>query len=469
MENLKIIIMCGGNGTRLWPLSRKLLPKQFLKLTDELTMFQVSCKTALALNPKQLIIICNEKHHFIIQDQLSELSIDNYLIISEPCGKDTCAAIATAVLYTEPTDDLLVMTADHVWDETTFVECVKKGFLNIDESSIGFLGIKPCYPETGYGYIETGQSENNPDLKTVLKFKEKPDKEVAEEYVANGNFYWNSGVFLFNNLTMLKELKTYQSEILKNIAETKKHSEIKNKIIKLNNQYWKNITSISIDYAIMENHKNGVLIPYTGYWCDIGSFKALFNHLEKDENNCVLGKDTINIDSNDCLVMTENRLVGLIGCNNLVVIDTRDALLVCNKDKTQDVKKMVSILKKNNSHLPEYHTKVYRPWGWYINVEGTDTGGFKVKRIGVYPGKRLSLQSHYKRSEHWVIVKGKAKVQVGKDFHVLNPNQHIYIPKETLHRMENIGDEVVEFVETQIGEYLGEEDIVRYEDDFGRV
>ena len=466
MSNLKIVIMCGGNGTRLWPYLEN-FSKQFLKLTGDLTMFQLSCENAMHLDPTQLVIVCNEKHHFIIQKQLQELSIRNYIIVSEPSGKDTCAAIATSTLICNENDNILVMTADHVWDKESFKESVLDGFKNLQGTNqIGFLGITPTHPEIGYGYIKV---KDVGIKKIVTEFKEKPNIELAKKYVKDKSYFWNSGVFLFNRNTMLQNLKKYQKDILKNVELTIKNSKKSNNILKLNKDFFTKVEAVSIDYAIMEHQKEGLLVPYNNYWCDIGSFNAMFKHCEKDDNNCVLDNNVINIDSKDCLVMSENRKIGIIGCNNLAVIDTRDALLVCNKDKTQKVKDLVKILKKNNSHLPEYHTKVYRPWGWYINVEGSDDGGFKVKRIGVYPGKRLSLQSHYKRSEHWVIVKGKAKVQVGKDFQILHPNQHVYIPKETLHRMENIGEDLVEFVETQIGEYLGEEDIVRYQDDFGRV
>ena len=268
---------------------------------------------------------------------------------------------------------------------------------------------------------------------------------------------------------MLSELRRFKPDLVLNVVKSIDLSKRNGNIINLQKDIFSEIEAISIDYAIMEKQTNGILLKYDDYWCDIGSFKAIFNHMDKDENNCVLTKDVVNIDSKNCLVMSENQKIGLIGCNDIAVISTRDALLVCDKSQSQKVKDLVNILKKNNSHLIEYHTKVFRPWGWYVNIEGNDYGGFKVKRIGVYPGKRLSLQSHNKRSEHWVIVKGKAKVQVGKDFLILHPNQHVYIPKETLHRMENIGDELVEFIETQIGEYLGEDDIKRYQDDFGRV
>ena len=466
MLNLNVVIMCGGNGTRLWPLSRKLLPKQFLNLTGELTMFQMTCKNAINLNPTKIVIVCNYKHNHIVDKQLKELNIDNYLIITEPEGRDTCAAITSATLLCE-SGDILVMTADHIWDNLKFAEIVTDGVEKIkEEKSIAFIGIKPSYPETGYGYIKTKKSEGS---FRVSEFKEKPSLSLAKKYIKKKNYFWNSGVFLFNRNIMLKELRKFKPEIVLTVLKSIESASHGDKLVNLNSKFFSDVESISIDFAIMEKQTNGILLSYEGVWCDIGSFEALFNYMKKDKYNCVLNNETINIDSKNCLVMSENQKVGLVGCENLAIISTRDALLVCEKSKSQKIKELVNVLKKNKSYLIEYHTKVFRPWGWYVNIEGSDNGGFKVKRIGVYPGKRLSLQSHEKRSEHWVIVKGKAKVQVGKDFLILQPNQHIYIPKETLHRMENIGDDLVEFIETQIGDYLGEDDIKRYEDDFGRV
>ena len=466
MLNLNVVIMCGGNGTRLWPLSRKLLPKQFLNLTGELTMFQMTCKNAINLNPTKIVIVCNYKHNHIVDKQLKELNIDNYLIITEPEGRDTCAAITSATLLCE-SGDILVMTADHIWDNLKFAEIVTKGVEKIkEEKSIAFIGIKPSYPETGYGYIKTKKSEGS---FRVSEFKEKPSLSLAKKYIKKKNYFWNSGVFLFNRNIMLKELRKFKPEIVLTVLKSIESASHGDKLVNLNSKFFSDVESISIDFAIMEKQTNGILLSYEGVWCDIGSFEALFNYMKKDKYNCVLNNETINIDSKNCLVMSENQKVGLVGCENLAIISTRDALLVCEKSKSQKIKELVNVLKKNKSYLIEYHTKVFTPWGWYVNIEGSDNGGFKVKRIGVYPGKRLSLQSHEKRSEHWVIVKGKSKVQVGKDFLILQPNQHIYIPKETLHRMENIGDDLVEFIETQIGDYLGEDDIKRYEDDFGRV
>ena len=269
---------------------------------------------------------------------------------------------------------------------------------------------------------------------------------------------------------MTNELQTYAKDIYDSVLLTIQNSGdlTKNKII-LNKEFFKVVRDESIDYAVMEFHNNGKVVVYDGYWNDIGSFKSLYDHLEKDENGNVVNGDIRYIDTHNSLIQSETKLVTTLGINNMVIIDTRDTLFIANKDRSQDVKTLVKLLKNENRVETIFHQKVDRPWGWYICIDGVDNSGSKVKRIGVYPGKRLSLQSHNRRSEHWVIVKGTAKVQVGNDFHILHKNQSIYIPSGSLHRMENIGTDMVEFIETQIGEYLGEDDIIRYEDDFGRV
>jgi mannose-1-phosphate guanylyltransferase/mannose-6-phosphate isomerase len=274
---------------------------------------------------------------------------------------------------------------------------------------------------------------------------------------------------------MLKCYSTYANDILNQCKNTINNTNMSKNIIILDSKYFSTCRKISIDYAIMEpltqsSNKvvNAKTIIYNGYWSDIGSFDSLYNELKKNEFNNVTKGDIITIDTNNCYIESDNKIVTTIGLNNIIIVDTRDVLLICDKDKSQDVKKMTKLVNEHKNELIQIHSKAYRPWGWYINIEGDNYSGFKVKRIGVYPGKRLSLQSHNKRSEHWVIIKGQAKVQVGEDFHILHKNQSIYIPIGVLHRMENIGDELVEFIETQIGNYLGEDDIIRYEDDFGR-
>jgi len=459
---LNIVILCGGSGTRLWPLSREKLPKQFLKLTDkEYTMFQLTCLRVKYLDYETLLVICNKEHQFLVERQLEELNIVNYKIICEPFGKNTCAAIATSCILTNPDYNLLVMSADHMWDDEIFINSVKKGIEYVNEGIVVF-GVKPSYPETGYGYLNFIGNK-------LIKFVEKPDKEIAQKYFESGNYLWNSGNFLFSNDIMTQELTKYANDIYESVFYTIQNSgNLDKSTILLNEDYFGRVRDESIDYAVMEFHKQGRVVSYDSYWSDIGSFKSLHEYLKKNIDGNVLHGDIKTIETNNTYIVSETKLVTTIGINNLVVIDTKDALFIADKEKSQDVKLIVKELKKENRSETIIHSKAYRPWGWYLCIDGNDYSGSKIKRICVYPGKRLSLQSHERRSEHWVIVKGTAKVQVGKDFHILKTNQSIYIPTGTLHRMENIGLEMVEFIETQIGDYLGEDDIIRYEDDFGR-
>lgn len=460
-KKLSVVIMSGGSGTRLWPLSRKLLPKQFLKLTNnQNTMYQISCLNANKLNPEEFVIVCNEKHKFLASQQLEEINIYNYQIICEPSGKNTAAAISIACSVINQENDIFVMTSDHVWDSEELCNSINKAKKINDNQNILVFGINPTYPETGYGYIKY---ENN----NLIEFVEKPNLEKAKEYI-NGNYLWNSGNFFFTNSYMINQLEKYALDVISNVRLTLKNSNNQNKIISLNSEYFDKVPEISIDYAVMEKQEKGIVIKYDGFWADIGSLLSLHNFKEKDDNNNTKEGDIYTIDTHNCFIKSEERLVTTLNIENLAIVDTKDVLLVADINRSQDVKLFVKQLEKEKREEILCHSKVFRPWGWYKNIEGNDLSGFKVKRIGVYPGKKLSLQSHNHRSEHWVIVKGKAKVQVGKDFLILNENQHVYIPKETLHRMENIGGGELEFVETQIGSYLGEDDIQRYEDDFGR-
>ena len=399
---------------------------------------------------------------FIAKQQLEELNIKNYKLIAEPFGKNTCSAITTACQLANTESNLLIMSSDHIWDDDKFTNSVKRGLELVNDGIIVF-GIKPSYPETGYGYL----NYLNDDL---IKYVEKPDKETAEEYLKSRDYLWNSGNFLFNNKMMTNELINHANDIYESVSKTLDNSgDLLKDEIKLNSEYFKDVRDESIDYAVMEFYKTGKIVMYDGYWSDIGSFKSLHDHLEKDDNGNVLDGDIKCIDTSNSLVQSENKLVTVLGVDNLVIVDTRDTLFIADKERSQDVKLFVKELKKEERIETVVHAKAYRPWGWYINIDGDDYNGSKVKRIGVYSGKRLSLQSHKLRSEHWVVVKGSAKVQVGEDFHLLHKNQSVYIPIGVLHRMENVGEDMVEFIETQIGDYLGEDDIVRYEDDFGRI
>lgn len=465
-------ILCGGNGARLWPKSREKLPKQLLKMTNDHTMIQ---NTVLRVNKLsqthdiKIQVICNKEHSFIIEEQMKELGIDNFKIVAEPKGRDSAPAVCMSALLNDENDYTFIIPCDHIFDDDAFNECCEKSLEHLDNSVITF-GIKPTRIETGFGYIKT--FENN----MTEKFVEKPNYDLAKEFVESGLYYWNAGVFGFKNKNMIECFNKYSKDILENCIFTLENTDLTKQIINLSPEPFVSCKSISVDYAIMEKlcsdkekTVNTITIPYHSTWSDIGSYLALYDELEKDENNNVLIGDIINMNSKNCYVETQKQLVALVDLDNLVVVNSCDSLLICDKNKTQDVKKIVEHLKKNERTEHVIHKKAYRPWGWYENIEGDDHTGFKVKRICVYPGKRLSLQSHNFRSEHWVIVKGRGKMQLGDDILTLTVNQHVYIPKKVLHRIENIGDELLEFVETQIGEYLGEDDIIRYQDDFGRM
>jgi mannose-1-phosphate guanylyltransferase/mannose-1-phosphate guanylyltransferase/mannose-6-phosphate isomerase len=472
---VNFVILCGGAGSRLWPKSREKLPKQLLALTNDSTMLQNTvqrlCFLKLKMNTmNKLVIICNKEHAHIVELQLSSISLPmEYKIVSEPVGRDSAPAICISALLGEPSDYTFVLPCDHVMDEEEFAKCCLKS-LDYLENSIVTFGVEPTHPETGYGYIQTN------DKNETLKFVEKPNLETAKYYLEQGSYLWNAGIFAFKNANMISCFEKYAPDILENASQTVENTNFVNLSITLSSQPFSTCRAISVDYAIMEKLCSDPdqtiktnTFPYQSYWNDIGSYLALYQQLEKDENNNVLKGDVFTLDTTNSYIESGEKMVATIGIHDLIIVNTEDALLVCNNEKTQDVKKIVEYLKKEKREEYILHKKVFRPWGYYINVEGNDHSGFKIKRIAVYPGKRLSLQSHNRRSEHWVIAKGKAKVQVGNEEFILEKDQHIYIPLQALHRIENVGSELMEFTETQIGDYLGEDDIVRYEDDFGRT
>ena len=486
---MNIVILCGGNGTRLWPLSRKKLPKQFLPLTNKYTMFQntiLRFENTQHIDVNKYIIICNKEHTFLVQEQLEKLNIKNdYLIVTEPIGRDTAPAIGISAMLEMKGDNAteddvsLVVPCDHIFDDEAFCNTINTSYSKCkEENALITFGIKPTYPETGYGYIQVG--ENN----ETISFQEKPDLETATEYIEKGNYLWNAGVFMFKNNILAECYKKHAPSIWNACKQTIENSPVEeNHCIHLSNEWFSKCESISIDYAIMEkitqqdtktkdeSNVQAYTFSYTGKWSDIGSFKVLSEECSKDadEHGNVSKGDVIPYNTKNCYLSSEKSTLVTIGVEDLIVVNTRDALLISHKEHTQDVKNALKQMNTSHDDLKIVHAKAFRPWGWYINVEGNDYSGYKIKRIGVYPGKRLSLQSHKHRSEHWVIARGKARVQVNDDFYLLGPNEHVFIPVEALHRMENIGDEMVEFVETQIGGYLGEDDIVRYQDDFGRA
>lgn len=475
---MKFVILSGGSGSRLWPKSREKLPKQFLKMTNEYTMLQntvlrVQKINRQILNPNdKIIVICNKDHAHIVELQLRELNVLLPIqVISEPKGRDSAPAICIASLLGDIEEMTMIMPCDHIFDDDIFANCYLESLSHLEKAIVTF-GIRPTHIETGYGYIKTDLESN------TLQFVEKPNFEIAKKYFEEGNYLWNSGIFAFKNKNMIECFRKYAPEILDCCEKTLSTACLDTSSILLNEQTFSTCLSISVDYAIMEPLCNDNEIKlsrktflYDGHWNDIGSFSAVYNELNKTrttDNNIVKG-DILTLDTTNCYIESERGIVSTIGVNNLIIINTDDAVLICNKEQSQDVKKTVEHLRKENREEAYFHKTVFRPWGWYKNVEGNDTNGFKVKRIAVYHGKRLSLQSHNYRSEHWVMVRGTAKVILGTDEIILQKDQHIYIPVKTLHRIENIGEDLLEFTETQIGEYLGEDDIIRYEDDFGRI
>ena len=474
MTNLNIVILCGGSGSRLWPLSRKYLPKQFLPLTDDnLTMFQLTCQRVQKLDYHQLYIICNQDHVFLAEQQLQELDISNYNLISEPFGRNTAPAIAMACQVIDPESHILVLSSDHLYQEDEFASSIRQG-LQLVDSGIVVFGIQPTYPETGYGYIHFEDQQ-------LISFVEKPNQQLAQQYLDSGDYLWNSGNFLFSNQEMTHQFKVHCPKIWSDVSFTLINSgPIMNKKIQIQAEFFKDVNpdDLSIDFAIMERLNNGQVIAYQGLWSDIGSFRSLYDQKlqqltvngknNQDSKNNVFEAEVYDLETKSCFVKSD-KLVATIGLENLMIVDTADSLLVADINKSQDIKKIVKKLEAKKKTEIKFHTKVYRPWGYYINVNGGDYDESKIKRIVVYPGKRLSLQSHNQRSEHWVIVKGHPRVQVGEKFYDMKPKEHIFIPVTEKHRMENNTDQLVEFVETQIGQYLGEDDIIRYQDDFGRV
>jgi mannose-1-phosphate guanylyltransferase/mannose-6-phosphate isomerase len=472
------VILCGGSGTRLWPKSREKLPKQLLKLTNENTMLQNTVLRIYNLvkninnkeNKNKLIIICNKEHSHIIEKQIDELKLHiNFQIISEPKGRDSAPAICISALLGNIHDNTFIMPCDHIFNDNEFANSCIRSFEYIENSIITF-GIKPTRIETGYGYIKVDENKN------TIQFVEKPNYDIAKSYFEEGTYLWNAGIFAFKNKNMIDCFKKYANDIYVNCLETLKNTNLIGTNILLSENPFIDCRAVSVDYAIMENLCNDdnneiqkKTILYNSSWSDIGSFMALYEELDKDVNNNVTKGDVITIDTNNCFIDSEHCLTATIGLNDLIIVNTDDGVLICDNKKTQDVKKVVEKLKQSKREESILHKTVFRPWGYYKNVEGKDEHGFKIKRISVYPGKRLSLQSHNHRSEHWVIVKGTAKVQVDNDIRTINKDESIYIPVKALHRIENIGYDLLEFTETQIGDYLGEDDIIRYEDDFGRM
>ena len=462
-------IMCGGSGTRLWPLSRALFPKQFLPLVNDTSMLQDTL-LRLPKNSCEPVFICNEEHRFLVAEQVRQLSQQQSTILLEPEGRNTAPAIALAAINALEKDKdalLLVLAADHViQDVAAFHQAVEQASIAAQQGKLVTFGIVPTHAETGYGYIKKG-SEQISGTFNVAEFVEKPNAQVASDYLASGDYLWNSGMFLFKASRYLEELAKHRGDILENCQQAMKEVEQDLDFLRPNKTAFLACASESIDYAVMEKTDSAVVIALDAGWSDVGSYSALWEVCEQNEDKNVLKGDVIAQQTTNSYIHSENKLIATVGVDNLVIIDTPDAVLVANKDKVQEVKKIVEQLKKEQRSEAVIHREVYRPWGKYDSVDSGER--FQVKRITVKPGAKLSVQMHHHRAEHWIVVSGTAKVTIDDNIMLLSENQSAYIPIGAVHALENLGKLPLEMIEVQSGSYLGEDDIVRFEDKYGRA
>lgn len=466
------LILSGGSGTRLWPISRKNLPKQFLSLAGSETLFQQTVKRAMRLpDVVAPVVVASDDHRFLAAEQLQELDIRDANILLEPVARNTAPAIAVGALQAtarDPEAILLALPADHlIGDDEAFAAAVAKARPLAEKGWLVTFGIRPDRPETGFGYIRRGKALESETFE-VQQFVEKPELSVAEAYVASGEYDWNSGMFMFRASTYLDELGTYAPAMLAaaRAAFEKANSDLD--FIRLEAEAFESAPSDSIDYAVMEKTSHAAVVPVACQWSDIGSWDALWLAADKDANDNHLEGDVIALDTKGSLVRSHDRhLVATVGLEDIVVVTTPDATLVARRDASQDVKKIVEVLKSASRTEHDLHRVVRRPWGLYDSLESGDR--FQVKRIVVKPGAALSLQMHHHRAEHWIVVKGVAEVTCDDKVFLLAENQSTYLPLGSKHRLRNPGKVPVELIEVQSGSYLGEDDIVRYDDVYGRA
>jgi mannose-1-phosphate guanylyltransferase/mannose-6-phosphate isomerase len=474
MTSITPILLAGGSGARLWPSSRKSYPKQFMQLTPSQTLFQQSAQRVLGSNIIQFnqhIIITNSHFRFIVREQLQNVGINPGRIIIEPEPKNTAPAIIAATIFAQKDNkDAVIITTptDHVISDTeNFHQAIKIGLNEIENGKIVTFGITPTYPETGYGYIQLDKFSSHDPAK-VLKFIEKPNEIHAKRMLEEGNYFWNSGIFMFRAQDMISAFELYAEEIISNVAKSVDQSVEDLSFTKLDKSCWSNLKEISIDYAIMEKAKNLVAIPYSFGWSDLGNWDSVWKESKQDDNGVVLSQNAHAIECKNTLLRSDSKsqeIVGL-GLEDIVAISMPDAVLVANKNKSQDVKKVVGYLKSKNISQSEIFIKDHRPWGSFeILSEGI---GFKVKKISVNPGASLSLQSHKHRSEHWVVVQGLAFVNIDESVKVISAGESTYVPIGSKHRLQNKEKEPLTIIEIQLGTYLGEDDIIRYEDIYSR-
>ncbi len=465
------VILSGGVGSRLWPLSREHYPKQLLALSGNKTMLQDTvCRLEGLPELARPLVVCNEAHRFLIAEQLRALGSDPLNIILEPIGRNTAPAVAVAALAAQKVNAeaiILVLPADHIIQQAErFRTAISEGMSLAKAGKLVTFGVVPSCPETGYGYIKAQAEIEKSGAFTVEKFVEKPNAETAQAYLDSGEYYWNSGMFLFRADTYLKELARFAPEMLKACQQSFDESKQDSDFLRLANDSFTACPSDSVDYAVMEHTESAVVIPLSAQWNDVGAWSALWEVSEQDNTGNVLLGDVLTHDVKNSYLRSDHRLVAGIGLEDMIVVETADAVLVAPKERAQDVKKIVEQLKASGRHEANLHRRVHRPWGTYENIDVESR--FQVKRIMVKPGASLSLQMHYHRSEHWIVVKGTAQITRDEETYLMTENQSTYIPLGIKHRLANPGKVPLEIIEIQSGAYLGEDDIVRFDDVYGR-
>nr|WP_313402747.1 mannose-1-phosphate guanylyltransferase/mannose-6-phosphate isomerase [Pseudomonas sp.] len=465
------IILSGGSGSRLWPLSRKLYPKQFLALTGEQTLFQQTLQRLSFEGMQPPVLVANQEHRFIVLEQLEQIDQQAQMLLLEPFGRNTAPAVAMAALQlvAEGRDELmLVLPADHVLDDQqAFRQALALATVAAEKGEMVLFGVPADRPETGYGYIRSQVDGTLPDgVARVASFVEKPDAQRATEYVKSGDYYWNSGMFLFRASRFLEELKHHDVDIYDTCLLALERSQRDGTQVAIDPATFACCPDNSIDYAVMEKTSRACVVPLAAGWNDVGSWSSIWEVHDKDEAGNVTKGDVVVEDSRNCLIHGNGKLVSVLGLDDIVVVETKDAMMVAHKDRVQDVKKLVGKLDEQGRCETQNHCEVYRPWGSYDSV---DMGGrFQVKHITVKPGAQLSLQMHHHRAEHWIVVSGTAKVTCDDKEFLLTENQSCYIPMTSVHRLANPGKIPLEIIEVQSGTYLGEDDIERLEDVYGR-
>lgn len=468
---MKPVVLAGGTGSRLWPKSRAALPKQFLALTSAHTMLQETLLRLPKYEVENALLICNEEHRFLAAEQLRTANIAFDQIILEPVGRNTAPAIALAAIneLSKGKDPvLLVLSADHlIQDKAAFHEAIRRATLLAEANKLVTFGIVPTEAHTGYGYIEAGDALDDNGY-VVKEFVEKPDVETAKTYLDGNKHFWNSGMFMFKASVYIEELKAFNPRILDACEESLKNAESDLDFLRIDKEAFSVCPDDSIDYAVMEKTTKACMVTLDAGWNDVGSWTSLWDTAKnKDENNNVVLGDVILTDVNDSYINSEQRLISVIGLDNVIVVETKDAVLVAAKDQVQNIKRVVSQLKLEKRPEFEFHREVLRPWGSYDSI---DTGErYQVKRITVKPGEKLSVQMHHHRAEHWIVVSGTASVTIGEKTSLVAENESVYIPVGEVHALENPGKIPLELIEVQSGSYLGEDDIVRFSDRYGRI